>query len=32
MVENFSWWVKDGTYLRLKSVQLGYTLPKKLTC
>lgn len=26
-----SWWVKDGTYLRLKSVQLGYTLPKKLT-
>lgn len=26
-----SWWVKDGTYLRLKSLQLGYTLPKKLT-
>lgn len=26
-----SWWVKDGTYLRLKSLQLGYTLPKKWT-
>ena len=26
-----SWWVKDGTYLRLKSLQLGYTLPRKLT-
>lgn len=24
-----SWWVKDGTYLRLKSLQLGYSLPKK---
>ena len=26
-----SWWIKDGTYLRLKSAQIGYTLPKKLT-
>ena len=24
-----SWWVKDGTYLRLKSFQLGYTIPEK---
>ncbi|WP_231496724.1 TonB-dependent receptor [Prevotella sp. 10(H)] len=21
------WWVKDGTYLRLKTAQIGYTLP-----
>lgn len=24
-------YVKDGSYLRLKNIQLGYTLPKKLT-
>ena len=24
-----TWWPRDGTYLRLKSVELGYTLPKK---
>lgn len=26
-----SWWVKDGSYLRLKNVQLSYTLPRSLT-
>lgn len=25
-----SWFVEDGSYLRLKSVQLGYTLPKTI--
>ena len=24
------WWVIDGTYLRLKNMQLSYTLPKSL--
>ncbi|AEW01475.1 hypothetical protein A4D02_05650 [Niastella koreensis] len=26
-----SGWIRDGSYLRLKSAQLGYTLPAKLT-
>ncbi len=26
-----SFWVKDGTYLRLKNIQLGYTLPENIT-
>ncbi len=26
-----SWWVKDGAYVRLKTIQLGYTLPSKWT-
>lgn len=26
-----SWWIKDGTYLRLKTAQIGYTLPKNIT-
>ena len=25
------WWVKNGTYLRLKNAQIGYTLPVELT-
>lgn len=25
-----SFWVKDGTYLRLKNLELGYTLPKSV--
>ena len=25
-----SWWQRDGSYLRLKSVEIGYSLPKKL--
>lgn len=23
-----SWWIRDGAYLRLKSAQIGYTLPR----
>jgi len=26
-----TWWLRDGSYLRLKSVEVGYTVPKKLT-
>ena len=26
-----SFWVKDASYLRMKNVQLGYTLPEKMT-
>ncbi len=26
-----TWWLRDGSFLRLKSVELGYTLPKQLT-
>lgn len=26
-----TWWMYDGSYLRLKSVEIGYTLPKSLT-
>jgi hypothetical protein len=26
-----TWWLRDGSYLRLKSVEIGYTLPEKLT-
>jgi TonB-linked SusC/RagA family outer membrane protein len=26
-----SWWLEDGSYLRFKTVQLGYTLPMSLT-
>jgi TonB-linked SusC/RagA family outer membrane protein len=25
-----SYWLKDGTYLRLKNLQIGYTIPKKV--
>jgi TonB-linked SusC/RagA family outer membrane protein len=25
-----SWWLRDGSFIRLKSIELGYTLPKKL--
>lgn len=25
-----TWWLRDGSFLRLKSVELGYSLPKKL--
>ncbi len=27
---NSTWWLRDGSFLRLKSVELGYTLPKDL--
>ena len=26
-----TWWMRDGSFLRLKQVELGYTLPQKLT-
>ena len=25
-----TWWLRDGSFLRLKSVELGYSLPEKL--
>lgn len=25
-----TWWLEDGTFLRFKTLELGYTLPKKL--
>lgn len=28
---NSTWWLRDGTFLRLKTVELGYSLPSKLT-
>lgn len=28
--ENSTFWLKDASYLRLKNIQIGYTLPKKL--
>ncbi len=27
-VQNSSWWIKDADFIRLKTVQIGYTLPK----
>jgi TonB-linked SusC/RagA family outer membrane protein len=30
-VQTSTWWMRDGTFLRLKSVELGYTLPATLT-
>ena len=27
--ENSTWWLRDTSYLRLKNVQLSYSLPKK---
>ncbi len=29
--QNSSFWVKDASYLRLKNLQLGYTIPEKRT-
>ena len=29
--QNSGFWLRDGSYLRLKNVQLGYTLPQALT-
>lgn len=26
-----TWWMRDGSFLRLKQVEFGYTLPKKFT-
>ena len=30
-LQQSSWWMRDGQFLRLKSVELGYSLPKKLS-
>ena len=29
VVKMSSWWVENGTYIRLKSMQIGYTLPSQ---
>ncbi|MBP1663012.1 MAG: TonB-dependent receptor [Bacteroidetes bacterium] len=29
--QSSTWWLRDGSYLRLKSVEIGYTVPEKLT-
>ena len=29
--KNSTWWLRDGSFLRFKSLELGYTLPKKFT-
>ena len=26
-----TWWMRDGSFLRLKQLELGYTIPQKLT-
>ena len=28
---NSTWWLRDGSFLRLKTVEMGYSLPSKLT-
>ncbi|WP_244215376.1 SusC/RagA family TonB-linked outer membrane protein [Pedobacter miscanthi] len=28
--QNSSWWLRDGSFLRMKSLEVGYTLPRKL--
>lgn len=30
-IQRSTWWMHDGSYLRLKSVEIGYTLPKRWT-
>jgi TonB-linked SusC/RagA family outer membrane protein len=27
-LQNSTWWMRDGSFMRLKSVEVGYTLPK----
>lgn len=29
--QSSSYWLRDGSYLRLKTLEVGYTLPKKIT-
>ncbi|WP_233524377.1 SusC/RagA family TonB-linked outer membrane protein [Mucilaginibacter conchicola] len=29
--QNSTWWMRDGSFLRLKSVEFGYTIPARLT-
>lgn len=28
--QNSSWWLRDGSFLRMKSLEVGYTLPRSL--
>ncbi|MBE9601087.1 TonB-dependent receptor [Pedobacter sp. MC2016-24] len=28
--QNSSWWLRDGSFLRMKSLEVGYTLPRRL--
>ncbi len=28
--QNSTWWMRDGSFIRLKSLEVGYTLPKSL--
>ncbi|WP_308992380.1 TonB-dependent receptor [Mariniflexile litorale] len=30
-MQTSSWWVRDGSFLRLKAIELGYTIPSKIT-
>ncbi|MES2265643.1 MAG: TonB-dependent receptor [Bacteroidota bacterium] len=29
--QNSTWWMRDGSFLRLKSVEVGYTIPTRIT-
>jgi TonB-linked SusC/RagA family outer membrane protein len=29
-IQNSTWWMRDGSFLRLKSVEIGYSLPDKV--
>jgi hypothetical protein len=29
-LQNSTWWMRDGSFMRLKSVEVGYTLPRQL--
>ncbi len=29
--QNSTWWLRDGSFLRLKSVEAGYTIPRRIT-
>lgn len=29
--QSSTWWMQDGSFMRLKSLELGYTLPEKWT-
>ncbi|SEM30405.1 TonB-linked outer membrane protein, SusC/RagA family [bacterium A37T11] len=30
-LQNSTWWLRDGSFMRLKSLEVGYTLPKSLS-
>jgi hypothetical protein len=29
-LQNSTWWMRDATFMRLKSLELGYTLPRRM--